>query len=89
MQDEIWKRYMSKIRSIKFEESRKAKTALFGHTDAASEENRMALIAVCLWSGTCANAEFYNLFQSMVMNCGRGSEIGIARFDDLSVKEIK
>ena len=40
MQDEIWKRYMFKIRSIKFEESRKANTALFGHTDAASEEDK-------------------------------------------------
>ena len=49
----------------------------------------MGVIAVCIWSGTLNNAEFMNLFQSMVNNCGRGSEIAITKFKDLSMTKIK
>ena len=35
------------------------------------------------------NAEFMNFFQSMVMNCGRGCEIGLTRFEHFTMKTIK
>jgi len=35
------------------------------------------------------NAEFMNLFQSMVMNCGCGSKIGVTCFNHFNLRYIK
>ena len=86
---DIWKRYMHSIRSIKWEQCRRKKSPLFGSKESASDADRLGLFAICMWSGTLENAEFMNFFQSMVMNCGRGSEIGLSRFDHLKLKSIK
>ena len=59
------------------------------HKEAATEEDKMGLSAVCIWTETLENAEFMNLFQGMVMNCGRGSDIGIANFSDFSLTKIQ
>ena len=45
-------------------------------------------MAVCIWDGTLHNAELMNFFQSMVMNCGRGCEIGLSRIDHLQMKML-
>ena len=42
-----------------------------------------------MWSATLDNAEFMNLFQSMVSNCGRGSEIAITKLKDMQMADIK
>ena len=38
---------------------------------------------------TLDNAGFYNLFMGTMYDCGRGSEVTIAKFDDLSMRCIK
>ena len=50
---------------------------------------KWGVIAVCIWSGTLNNAEFMNLFQSMVNNCGRGGKIAITKYENLSMPAIK
>ena len=62
---------------------------MIGHKEAATEQDKMGLSAVCIWTGTLENAEFVNLFQGMVMNCGRGSDIAISKFSDFSLTKIQ
>ena len=89
LQTEVWKRYLETMRSVKWEESRKKQSRMIGHKEAATEQDKMGLSAVCIWTGSLENAEFMNLFQGMVMNCGRGSDIGISNLSDFSLKQIK
>ena len=49
----------------------------------------MMIIAVCIFSATLNNAEFMNLFQSMVNNCGMGSKIAITKYENISMTVIK
>ena len=86
---QIWSRMLAQIRHSKWEYARQHKLKLFGSKDAATGNDKMGLLAVCLWSGTLANAEFMNLFNAMVTNCGRGSEISITTFDQLTMKRIE
>ena len=86
---EVWKRKMTRIRSTKWEHCRKKGVAMFGSKESATDADRLGLIAICMWSGTLPNAEFMIFFQSMVMNCGRGSEIGITKLSNLHLKTIK
>ena len=86
---QIWSRMLAQIRHSKWEYARQHKLKLFGSKDAATGNDKMGLLAVCLWSGTLANAEFMNLFNAMVTNCGRGSEISITSFDQLTMKRIE
>ena len=76
-QTHVWSRMLGKIKSIKYDYARKAKIRLLGSKEAASKNDKMALGTVCLWSGTLDYAEFMNLFNGMVYNCGRGNEIAI------------
>ena len=62
---------------------------MFGTKESASDADCMAIIAICIWTGSVVNAKFLNLFQSMVMNCGRGSKIGVLRFEHLHMRVIK
>ena len=71
LQQDIWKQYMMKVRTTKWELCRRDKVPLFGSKDSATDKNRLGLFDICLWSGTLANADFLNYFQTMVMNCGR------------------
>ena len=48
----------------------------------------MGLLAIRLWSGTLDNAEFMNLFNSMIGNCGRGSEISIGKFSEHNLRKM-
>ena len=89
LQVETWKRYMSKLRSTMWGRCRKNKTPMHGTKGSATEKDRNAIFLICLWSGTLYNAEFMNFFQSMVMNCGRGCEIGLTRFEHFTMKTIK
>ena len=89
LQDGIWKRYLETMRAVKFNCARKSHHPLMGTKEAATEHDKKGVIAVCMWSGTLNNAEFMNFFQSMVSNCGRGSEIAISKYKDLSMTDIK
>jgi len=86
---EIWSRMLAQIWHSKWEYARLKKIKLFGSKEAASTNDRMGLLAVCLWSGTLDNAEFMNLFNAMIMNCGRGNEIAITTFSELSMRTIR
>ena len=83
---QIWSRMLAQIRYSKWGYVRQHKIKLFGSKYAATGNDKMGLLAVCLWSGTLANAKFMNLFNTMVGNCGRGSEIAITSFDELTMK---
>ena len=87
--DTIWKRYMASVRSSKWQYCRKNRVKMHGTKDSATDQDRLAIFAICIWTGTLPNAEFLNFFQSMVMNCGRGSEIGISRYDHFSMVSIE
>ena len=89
LSEEIWKRYMNCVRSQKWQYCRKNRTKMQGTKDAATDDDRSAIFALSIWSGNVANAEFLNFFQSMVMNCGRGSEMGLTRFQHFSMKSIE
>ena len=80
---------LTKIRSEKWQYARIHKETLLGSKDAASEDDKMGLIAICLWEYCLKNTEFLNLFQSMYQNCGRGSEIAILDWKSLSLKDVK
>ena len=86
---ETWKRYMNKLRSTMWERCRKERKPMFGSKKSATEQDRYGIYAICIWDSTLHNAEFLNFFQSMVMNCGRGCEIGLTRFEHLEMKKIK
>ena len=66
----IWSRMLAQIRHSKWEYARQHKLKLFGSKDAATGNDKMGLLAICLWSRTLANAEFMNLFNAIVGNCG-------------------
>ena len=87
-QDQVWKRMLGKIRSLKYDYARKTQIRLFGSKEAASKNDKMALGATCLWSGTLDNAEFMNMFNAMVYNCGQGNEIAITHKEQLTMKNI-
>ena len=89
LKEEVWRRKITRVRSIKVEQAKQRMKPMFGSKEAASDADRMAILAICIWTGNVINAEFLNFFQSMVMNCGRGSEIGVTRFQDLNLKRIE
>ena len=62
LQNEVWKRMMNRVRSIKWEQCRNDRKSMFGSKESASEADRMSLIIICIWSGTTTNAEFLNFF---------------------------
>ena len=77
------------MRCIKWEESRKKQSRMIGHKEAATEQDKMGLSAVCIWTRTLENTELMNLCRGMVMNCGKGSDIAIANFSDFSLTKMK
>ena len=77
------------MRAVKFNYARKSHHPLMGTKEAATEHDKKGVVAVCMWSDTLNNAEFMNFFQSMVSNCGRGSEIAISKYKHLSMTDIK
>ena len=85
---QVWSRMLIQVRSAKFEYARIHKIKLFGSKKSASPCDLKSLFAICLWDGSLGNAEFMNLFQCMIHNCGRGSEIAISQFNQLSIKTI-
>ena len=85
---QVWTRMLSQVRSTKFEYARIHKIKLFGSKKSANRCDLKSLFAICLWDGSLGNAEFMNLFQCMIHNCGRGSEIAISQFNQLSMKTI-
>lgn len=89
LKDELWKRKLVRVRSIKCEQAKARSVPMFGSKEAASDADRMGIIAICIWTGNLMHAEFLNLFQSMVMNCGRGSEIGVTKLTHLNLRCIK
>ena len=78
-----------KMRTSKWELCRSEKVPIFGSKDSSTDKDRLDLFAVYLRSGTLANAEYLNYFQSIVMNCGSGSEIGLLRCNHLKMRSIK
>ena len=89
LKEEVWKRKITIVRGIKAEQAKVQRKPMFRSKEAASDADRTGIGAICIWTGNVINAEFLNLFQSMVMNCGRGSEIGVTSFRDLHLKAIK
>ena len=89
LQAETWKRYMDKMKAKIWGRCRKDHKPLRGSTQAATQNDRFAMFAICIWDGTLHNAEFINFFQSMVMNCGRGCEIGLTKISHLKMRTIK
>ena len=85
---DTWKRFLSKIHSTMRERSRREKKPMHGTKQSATDEDRYGIYAICIWEAKLQNAEFLNFFQSMVMNCGRGCEIGLTRYEHLSMKKI-
>ena len=85
---DIWKQYMNQILSIIYERQRRQRKPMHGSKDSCDAKDRFGIMAVCIWDGTLQNAELMNFFQSMVMNCGRGCEIGLSRLDHLKLKTL-
>ena len=77
------------MHSTAWEHYKKKGVAIFYSKESAIYADQLGLIAICMWSGTFPNAEFMNKNQSMVMNCGRGSEISITKLSNLHLKTIK
>ena len=46
---------------------------------AATENDKIGLVVLCIWDSSLATAEFLNLFHSMSHNCGRGSEVAVLK----------
>ena len=69
-------------------ESRKNQSQMIGHKEESTEQDKMGLSAVCLWTGNLENTEFMNLVQGMVMNCGRESDFGISNLYHFSLTKI-
>ena len=80
---------LSQIKSAKWDYARKNKIKLFGSKDAASGDDKKGLLVVCLWTGNLSNSEFMSLFNTMISNCGRESEIAMTSYDQLSMKSIE
>ena len=80
---------MAKLHSTMWERCRRENKPMHGSKQAATEKDRFGIYAICVWDGKLKNAEFLNFFQSMVMNCGRGCEIGLTKFEHLEMKKIK
>ena len=57
-QTKIWKQYMMKLRTTKWELCRREKVPLLGSKESAIYKDCLGMFAVCLWSGTLANDEF-------------------------------
>ena len=85
---DIWKRYMTTIFGIMYERSRRERKPMHGTKESCDAKDRFGIMAVCIWDGTLHNAELMIFFQSMVMNCGRGCEIGLSRLDHLQMKTV-
>ena len=79
-QQKIWSRILAQIRHENWEHARNNNIKLFGSEKSVTRNDRMGLLAIGLWSGTLDDTEFMNLFNSMIENCGRGSEIAISEF---------
>ena len=63
LSNEIWTRYMAQVRSQKWTYCRQERTDLQGTKDTATDKDRVALFAICIWSGNVQNAEFLNFFK--------------------------
>ena len=85
---DTWKRFLTKIHSTMRERCRRENKPLHGSKQSATDEDRYGIYAICIWEAKLQNAEFLNFFQSMVMNCGRGCEIGLTRYEHLKMKKI-
>ena len=83
-----WASYIAAMVVAK-KESLKEGEQLSKPRECASDEDRKALGAICLWSGDTASGEFY-LFLNMAYQCaGRGGEIAACKRGSLKTKVIK
>ena len=73
---DLWKRYLSRIRKVKIEQAVKENVPLFsGSYKSAKDVDLTSLAALAYWEGDMELLEFFFLFQSCVTHCGRGSEV--------------
>ena len=68
-------RNMAGIRKIKADWRGKIRVGDDKKNEAASEKEMEAFATACYWDGNLQSAEFIHLFNSMVCNCGRASEV--------------
>jgi hypothetical protein len=72
-----WKGIMRALLTEKVSQAISEKKKLFGSKELATSQDINALAAVCYWNGDLTSAEFLNLFNAMIGNAGRGSEVSI------------
>lgn len=73
--DEHCRLYTTRIRKTKISQSNANDTALQGEYKTASIADRRGMVALAFWGGRHADIEFVLLFSSLIVNCGRGSEV--------------
>ena len=59
----------------KFKQVNATDKPIFGAYEAASDEDLKAIAALTFWSNQQEDSEFHLLMNTMITNCGRGSEV--------------
>ena len=75
IRDDVYKKYTNTMRLLKIKQSNALDKPLFGAYKAATDDDFQAVAAITYWSNEQNDAEFLFLINSMVTNCGRGSEV--------------
>ena len=75
IKDEFFKKYTAAMRSRKIKQINALDKPVFGEYKAATDEDITALSTLTYWSNEQEYAEFLFLMNSMISNCGRGSEV--------------
>ena len=78
------KTYRSKLLSMYVEDSLQTGKQLSDPHVAASQQDRIASSMCCVWNNSVKAAEFMNLNNNKYMFTGRGSEIALAKHEDIS-----
>ena len=70
-----YKMYTNVMRMKKFKQVNATDKPIFGAYEAASDEDLKAIAAITFWSNQQEDSEFHLLMNTMITNCGRGSEV--------------
>ena len=81
-EDVKFKDHVSQIRRLKLKvwRERMDSRPFYGRSKHVTDNDLLAIAALCYWNGNGTNAEFLHLIMSMSYNCGRGSEVCIHFF---------
>ena len=89
LQDAHLSKIRSQISAIKFEQARKDNKRAVTPHDKATDEDRKALGALCVWDGAGDSAVFLHLLNSMIHCVGRASEVSSCRKMDLGLTKVE